>query len=164
MSIEDRIFESLQTDLLCEIEHEVVALRKCCESEIEVMYGVAAKIILTLNWPGSFKLIPASREAEHRETAIVLMPQYPWQNYRIDWVWRLRSAPKDNFLFIECDGHDFHERTKEQAEHDRSKDRAIQKAGIPILRFTGREIFRDVSSCLTETIEFFARSREPSDG
>jgi len=60
----------------------------------------------------------------------------------------------DKFLFVECDGHDFHERTKEQAEHDRSKDRAIQAAGIPILRFTGREIWRDPVMVALEIFNF----------
>lgn len=38
---------------------------------------------------------------------------------------------------IECDGHEFHERTKRQAARDRSRDRAIQAFGYRIFRFTG---------------------------
>lgn len=163
MSIEDRLFQSLEDVFAYQIECEVIALRPQCESEIEVMYGVAASIAMRLTSPDSFKLIPASDEAKYGDTLFLLMPQYPWQDYRIDWVWRwcTRFRPKEGLIFIECDGHDFHERTKEQAEHDRSKDRAIQAAGIPILRFTGREIFRDVGACITETLEFlFARFGE----
>jgi hypothetical protein len=44
---------------------------------------------------------------------------------------------------LECDGHDFHERTKEQAERDRKRDRDLQSAGFTVLRFTGSEIWRD---------------------
>lgn len=45
-------------------------------------------------------------------------------------------------IAIECDGHDFHERTPEQAERDRSRDRALTLDGWTVLRFTGREIYR----------------------
>lgn len=57
-------------------------------------------------------------------------------------------------LCIECDGHDFHERTKEQAQRDREKDREIQRRGFSILRFTGSEIYQNPASC-AEQILFF---------
>lgn len=41
---------------------------------------------------------------------------------------------------IECDGHDFHEKTKEQAAKDKKRDREFQKLGYVILRYTGSEI------------------------
>lgn len=50
-------------------------------------------------------------------------------------------------IVVECDGHDFHERTKEQAARDRSRDRDMAARGIVVLRFTGSEIYRDPSLC-----------------
>lgn len=44
---------------------------------------------------------------------------------------------------IELDGHDFHERTKEQSQRDKSGDRALTLDGWTVLRFTGSEIFAD---------------------
>lgn len=58
---------------------------------------------------------------------------------------------------VECDGHDFHERTKEQAKRDRSRDRAFQSAGIPVFRFTGSEIYADSLKCARE-VEIFLRN------
>ncbi len=46
-------------------------------------------------------------------------------------------------IVIEVDGHEFHERTKEQAQRDKSRDRALTGAGYRVLRFTGSEVFRD---------------------
>jgi very-short-patch-repair endonuclease len=60
------------------------------------------------------------------------------------WVWPAKTWKK---LIVECDGHDFHERTKEQAKRDRSRDRLAQCQGIPILRFTGSEIWNDPLGC-----------------
>lgn len=50
-------------------------------------------------------------------------------------------------IVIECDGHDYHERTKEQAAKDRGTDRALQLLGWTVLRFTGSEIHADASAC-----------------
>lgn len=60
------------------------------------------------------------------------------------------TLPKIDF---ECDGHDFHERTKEQAEHDKKRDRYFQQNGYIVFRYTGREIWRDPESCATEAFE-----------
>lgn len=54
---------------------------------------------------------------------------------------------------IECDGHDFHERTKEQARRDRKRDRDLQAAGYRVLRFTGSEIHRDPSAVAQEIVD-----------
>jgi hypothetical protein len=53
---------------------------------------------------------------------------------------------------IELDGHDFHERTPEQAERDKSKDRLLQQHGWIALRFTGREVLRDPQKCVEEAM------------
>lgn len=47
----------------------------------------------------------------------------------------------DSQLAIELDGHDFHERTKEQARRDKKRDRDLSALGFPVARFTGSEIF-----------------------
>ncbi|MEW6639026.1 MAG: DUF559 domain-containing protein [Pseudomonadota bacterium] len=55
---------------------------------------------------------------------------------------------------IECDGHQFHERTVEQASKDRKRDRALQKYGIPVLRFTGTDIVRRSVELADEVADF----------
>lgn len=55
---------------------------------------------------------------------------------------------------VECDGHDFHEKTKEQAIRDKKRDRDFIAAGVPVLHFTGREIWRDPSRCVGEIGDF----------
>ena len=55
-------------------------------------------------------------------------------------------------VVIECDGHDFHERTKEQAVHDRKRDRAMTEAGIIVLRYTGSEIWRNPFACARQAV------------
>lgn len=66
-------------------------------------------------------------------------------------------------IVVECDGHEFHERTKEQAEHDRRRDREMQADGWLVLRFTGREIHRNADGCACEVVRAITRTtgRQP---
>lgn len=69
------------------------------------------------------------------------------KRYRVDFlipVWDNRL--KKGFSFaIECDGHDFHERTKEQAQHDKQRDRDILASGTYVMRYTGSEIYNNIN-------------------
>jgi very-short-patch-repair endonuclease len=133
-----------------------------CESPIEAMLGVAIVHWHEVAVVHTHPIIICS-EAEisgYNPFQRLLVYQYKFQNYRIDWA--LRDPP--NLYFIECDGHDFHERTKEQAAYDRQRDRLIQHTGIPILRFTGSEIYADPANCAAEVFAFIQTRRERAVG
>lgn len=55
---------------------------------------------------------------------------------------------------VELDGHEFHERTKEQAERDKERDRNVQSAGWAVARFTGSQVYRDPAGVARELIGF----------
>lgn len=74
--------------------------------------------------------------------------QAPIQKYRVDFL--IEDSEEGIRLVVECDGHDFHERTKDQARRDRSRDREIQALGYFVLRFTGSEIWADPWKCVEE--------------
>jgi hypothetical protein len=95
-----------------------------------------------------------------------ITPQWPHENKRIDfhieygsWKgWENGAALfETTALLIECDGHDFHERTKEQARKDRSRDRQLQFAGFDVFRFTGAEIHADAFGCAEEIADFLSQ-------
>ncbi len=46
-------------------------------------------------------------------------------------------------IAVELDGHDYHEKTKEQAKRDKEKDRVLQTHGYLVARFTGSEVYND---------------------
>ena len=56
-------------------------------------------------------------------------------------------------LIVECDGHEFHDRTKEQASRDRERDRRLQKLGYPVFRYTGADIWGDVFKCALDALK-----------
>lgn len=66
--------------------------------------------------------------------------------YRLDFV----LAYGGNWIGIECDGHEFHDRTKQQAAYDRARDRELLLMRTPTVRFTGSEIHHDADKCANE--------------
>lgn len=51
---------------------------------------------------------------------------------------------KFNHCFvIECDGHEFHEKTKGQVRKDRQRERHLMQLGYRVIRFSGSEIFEN---------------------
>lgn len=150
-----RLEQSMALDLSMACDRVVSELEAVCESPIEVLLGAAFMVGLRLgNYNKFFGFCSQEEEGKKHDHHCLVMAQYKWKAYRIDWV--IKDIKANQYFFIECDGHEFHERTKEQAERDRSKDRAIQQSGIPILRFTGREIYRDPCKCVTEILNFMA--------
>jgi hypothetical protein len=53
-------------------------------------------------------------------------------------------------IAIELDGHDFHERTKEQVAYRNQRDRDLLAAGWKVLHFSGSEIHRRPDECVRE--------------
>lgn len=70
--------------------------------------------------------------------------------YRVDFLF---LHPRLKTVCVEIDGHDYHERTKEQAQYDKQRDRRLALLGWRVLRFTGSEIFRDAEICAQETVQ-----------
>jgi len=76
-----------------------------------------------------------------------LFQQFEIEEFRVDFC-----LPKV-FLAIEIDGHEFHERTKEQAAADKQRDRVLVRNGYRVLRFTGSEVYSDPAEVLAEVLD-----------
>lgn len=72
---------------------------------------------------------------------IYFQTQQKIDNYTVDFL--VTSDFSNEKIIIECDGHDFHEKTKEQAQHDKERDRFLTSKGYIILRYTGSEIYNN---------------------
>jgi len=70
--------------------------------------------------------------------------------YRVDFMIYATFQGRQYSVVIECDGHDFHEKTKQQAIKDKRRDRDLTKAGYIVLHFTGSEIYKDPFGCVRE--------------
>ena len=168
----------LQTNCISLLE----GLFATCESSIEKTMLCALIIVGSDKVSNVFFIIKGVEfnKDENSGDRIIIEPQAIIGKYRIDFRVRYQifSPDFDNEielkngekipgtkwdteeLLIECDGHDFHEKTKEQAMKDRKKDRMLQSLGFKIFRFTGAEIYRDPINCADEAIKEFFRELE----
>ncbi len=61
---------------------------------------------------------------------------------------------------IECDGHDFHEKTKEQVAKEKKRDRDLISMGYDVIHFSGSEIWNDADSCSVYVCDFIEKKHD----
>jgi very-short-patch-repair endonuclease len=93
---------------------------------------------------------------------LLAQPQY--DRYRPDfgictWVHPEDEAPPF-IVIVEVDGHDFHEKTKEQARRDKSRDRFMAATEARVFHFTGSEVYRDAQACAVEVFEYVLKHQQ----
>lgn len=64
-----------------------------------------------------------------------------------DWIGGLK-------IVIECDGHNFHQKTKKQVAYDNERQLALQTAGYDVIRFSGSQIYKDPIGCAENAYNF----------
>lgn len=69
--------------------------------------------------------------------------------YRVDFT--ITAFGKT--VIVEVDGHDFHEKTKEQAQRDKARDRYLIKHGHTVIHFTGSEVWANPFACAQEAFD-----------
>lgn len=105
------------------------------ESHMEDLFAASFHCVMALSgYEGKARLDPQCEEGP----------------YRIDFALRANGVHAECRIAIEIDGHDFHEKTKEQAAHDKSRDRFLVSRGWSIYRFTGSEINKNPFRCAEE--------------
>jgi len=121
-----------------------------CESPIEQIFYFAFQIICFIR-----NDMPYTHYAN-------LLPQCEilanGNKYRADFYFD-PSCEIDNYdksfkLIIECDGHDFHERTKAQVIKGNQRDYDLKIAGYDVLHFSGSQIYNEPFKCAEEAYNY----------
>lgn len=144
------------------------------ESPIEHVFGTALwahyKYILRssdgifVTWPAEqfeerCEVLENAKLEPYFEYPVYITSQFNIENMRVDFClahknWRTGKVFR---VVVECDGHNFHERTKEQAAKDRKRDRVLQEMGFNVFRFTGSELWRDPMGCAEQVAQFLSK-------
>lgn len=141
------------------------------DSPIERLFYTALRSFVHSGSGKNIRGLRVARDMSHLEKLmteqdceyfILILPQAHIAGWRTDFLicaTQEGGSGKTTWrkVIVECDGHDFHERTKEQAAKDRSRDRDAQMAGFHILRFTGSELWRDPWGCAEKVCEWAFR-------
>lgn len=162
--LEERVRKGLHAELNASIEFHFRDRNgrfplDACESPIE--RGLAVMITLLAHLRGNGTrllekgvLLPNDTVVDGRDT-LRLAPQYPIRKYRVDLLVGFSGAGTldEGYIAVECDGHDFHEKTREQAQRDKSRDRILSSEVAKVIRFTGSEIYKDPWACANEVLD-----------
>lgn len=124
-----------------------------CESPIERV--LMAALVATNYAHPSYEIAmiygrPRPFELPHFP-ALHIYPQVSLDGYRLDFLAIDMAEDRTcRFTVVEVDGHDFHERTKRQASHDKKRDRHFTAKGWRVIRFTGSDVWRAPAECAQE--------------
>ena len=123
-----------------------------CKSPIEQLFYYAYSI---LDFENEGDIVPS----------LFLMPQEEihanGKTYYADFVFDSDYLKEDGNipenalkLVIECDGHEFHEKTKEQVKRGNERDYNLKIAGYDILHFSGSQIYNEPMTCAKKVYEY----------
>jgi very-short-patch-repair endonuclease len=80
--------------------------------------------------------------------------------YRVDFLITSKSLGElETSIVIELDGHEFHEKSKEQVARDNKRVRALTQAGMSVLRFSGHELMGKSRDWMGDVIAMIEKSR-----
>lgn len=123
------------------------------ESPIEQILFTAFEIYMTI---------------EHK-TKIYLLPQIEVesnnQRYRVDFLydeneWINTEMKTGRKIIIECDGYEFHQKTKEQVQYDNEREYNLKMKGFEIIRFSGSQIYNQPMKCAEDLYNFITRKNK----
>lgn len=84
-------------------------------------------------------------------------------NYRADFLFDTNICANEDGQFdgynqvkiiIECDGHEFHEKTKEQVAHGNKRDYDLKVAGYDVIHYSGSQIYNEPFKCAKEVLDY----------
>ena len=98
---------------------------------------------------------------QYGEYTHYITPQFevPNSNYRADFLvhmadtnWRINAD-----VLVEVDGHQFHQKTKEQVTRDKKRDRNLVRNFGKLITFTGSEVYANPNACAEEVVAILRR-------
>jgi very-short-patch-repair endonuclease len=142
-------FKKLALQISQECERDVIAMEAASRGDSPIEKLMFAAMVATSAMQQNFGMPQLGLMVDHKvalDTGDVGMyQQFNIEAFRVDFLFAIGGLPFG--LVVECDGHDFHERTKEQAKRDRARDRRLQQIGYTVFRFTGSELWNDPRGC-----------------
>jgi hypothetical protein len=131
------------------------ACQRCGSPAEEVLLAAAAWTVGLKGWQIPFMWPSSSPVPTHMD--VVIVPQQPVTCSSFCCHVDFGIYAKQMRLAVEVDGHEFHEKTKEQAARDKRRDRELQQEGWNVFRFTGSEVWRDPFDCCAQINKFIQR-------
>lgn len=141
--------ESFSQDRYCEL------LELGMDSPLEHAMHIAFETVARIN----FVQFAEPISSNEMSTGLIITPQRKIGPYRADFSveWLCYIGGKVGVfreVVVECDGTAFHERTEKERRYEKHRDRYMQKLGLKVFRYTGKEILDDPYKIAAEVIGY----------
>lgn len=148
--IKEYLVDQVSTHLIALSSDAEMALEESlidCESPIEQLLSMALE---ELNIKNIYKFNPYVDVVDVEKQEEI---QCGNKKYRADFLIPVIYKNQENKCFVvECDGYEFHQKTKEQVEKDNIRMRTLQKEGYEVIRFSGTEVWHRPYKCAMEIL------------
>lgn len=155
-NIYDYLVDEVKTNLIAnECEYSILTLQELwkCESPIEQL------LFLELCKLTYIDSKPINPYVDISTIEIQKEIECDKEKYRVDFFIPVQyKNPKTNnaerkFFIVECDGHEFHEKTKQQVIRDNKRTRKLQEYGYEVVRYSGSEIYHMSYKCALNLLD-----------
>jgi very-short-patch-repair endonuclease len=100
------------------------------------------------------RIAPPLATSVYSAFGFVVCPQVSIAGYRVDFFAAYQNcSDRVGGLIVEIDGHEFHEKTKDQVSRDKSRERALQAEGYRVFRYSGSDVWRSPFECADEVLQ-----------
>lgn len=127
------------------------------QSPIEFAFYIGLKTVAKFNYLDECEPI----DCKTMSPGLGIRTQVPIGPYRADFLieyWRYKEGRSTAEVFrqvvVECDGTAFHERTELERRNEKRRDRYMQKIGMKVFRYTGKELLDDPYKIAAEVIGY----------
>lgn len=164
MSLRDKINREIGELFASNADMSWFQMERRTQSPIETAFAVSFEWFCRHYWMEFLSDENITDFSGLRGEWVHLRPQATILNFRVDFLitFSVRNR-RPEALIVECDGHNFHDRTPEQASRDRERDRELTASGYRVFRFTGTDLNRRPIECATEIVEFILTRITASD-
>lgn len=93
------------------------------------------------------------------------------KNYRVDFeieFYKVYGNTPETYkeyyskVVVECDGHEFHEKTKAQVKKRNERDYDLKISGYDVIHFSGSEIYNKPEECIKKVVEYLHKTVRPT--
>lgn len=85
----------------------------------------------------------------------IISSQYKIDDYIVDFFIEYKQKDGHKKIIVECDGHEFHEKTKEQAAKQKKRDRHFATKEFIMLHYSGSDIVNQPELIFKDFITIF---------
>lgn len=129
------------------------------KSPIEQIFITAFEFYCRLENKKRIFLFP-QKEVIYNNKKYYIDFEFEADDYLTSLIFEDKLKNKNFKLAIECDGYEFHQKTKEQVQHDNEREYNLKMAGYEVLRFSGIQIYNNPLKCVEDTYNYIIKRVE----